>query len=203
MSNKIWLAVDEDGTPFWYTSKPTRRMDGRGDYWNITYTTDNDASGELFPGCIKTMIGRELTWADEPVEYTPGLVESSAPVPHPSNTNTVLLDLATKPVECTPGESNIRKALENLVHLHMAEQEGIDFGRPTPDQWLDAVEEAVEALKSMPGERELKVPSDDVKDRLKEAYDFMENVNTLATSFSKFQAIEYWRDWYEEWRRKN
>lgn len=37
-------------------------------------------------------------------------------------------------------------ALEKLVFLHGCEQEGIESGQPTPDQWIKAVNEAEEAL---------------------------------------------------------
>lgn len=69
MNNKLWLAVDEDGMESWFGDMPVRE-DSRalGKYWNYT----GKRWGELFPGCIKGLIGRELTWADEPVEYTPG-----------------------------------------------------------------------------------------------------------------------------------
>lgn len=39
------------------------------------------------------------------------------------------------------------KALENLVHLHNCEMEGLQSGKPTMQQWLDAVDEAVEAIQ--------------------------------------------------------
>ena len=38
------------------------------------------------------------------------------------------------------------EALEELVHLHMCEQEGIVSGQPTPKQWLKAVDKASEAI---------------------------------------------------------
>jgi len=41
----------------------------------------------------------------------------------------------------------IREALQNLVHLHMCEQEGIESGQPTSEQWFKAVEDAEEALR--------------------------------------------------------
>lgn len=44
-------------------------------------------------------------------------------------------------------ESNeIREALEELVHLHGCEQEGLQSGRPTPEQWLNAINKAHDAL---------------------------------------------------------
>ena len=38
-------------------------------------------------------------------------------------------------------------ALAALVHLHGCEQEGIESGMPTPEQWEQAVDNAVIALK--------------------------------------------------------
>lgn len=40
----------------------------------------------------------------------------------------------------------LREALEKLVFMHTCEQEGISSGIPTPNQWLQAVDEAQEAL---------------------------------------------------------
>ena len=41
----------------------------------------------------------------------------------------------------------LREALEKLVHLHNCEQEGIESGKPTPGQWIEAVKNAEDALK--------------------------------------------------------
>jgi hypothetical protein len=38
-------------------------------------------------------------------------------------------------------------ALEQLVHLHGCEQEGLESGMPTPEQWEQAVDAAHRALK--------------------------------------------------------
>ena len=38
------------------------------------------------------------------------------------------------------------KALQNLVHLHLCEQEGISSGQPTPYEWLKAVEDSNESI---------------------------------------------------------
>lgn len=38
-------------------------------------------------------------------------------------------------------------ALAELVHLHGCEQEGVESGMPTPEQWTQAVDNAVIALK--------------------------------------------------------
>ena len=54
-----WLAVEKDGTEVICACFPYKK----GDYW--------DCLGgiiELPQGTIKKLIGRELTWNDEPVE---------------------------------------------------------------------------------------------------------------------------------------
>jgi len=38
-------------------------------------------------------------------------------------------------------------ALDNLLFLHGCEQEGIESGQPTKEQWLEAVDKGIEALK--------------------------------------------------------
>ena len=43
-------------------------------------------------------------------------------------------------------------ALADLVFLHGCEQEGIESAMPTPDQWEQAVDNAVIALKGAKGE---------------------------------------------------
>ena len=40
----------------------------------------------------------------------------------------------------------IIKAFDYLLHLHNCEQEGIESGQPTPDEWFKAVEDAEKAL---------------------------------------------------------
>jgi hypothetical protein len=42
----------------------------------------------------------------------------------------------------------IKQALERLVHLHLCEQEGLSSGQPTPEMWMEAVNQASEALQS-------------------------------------------------------
>jgi len=32
------------------------------------------------------------------------------------------------------------KAVDRMIHLHMCEQEGIDVGQPSPDDWYKAVD---------------------------------------------------------------
>ena len=53
-----WLAVDKYGLEAIYKVKPHRLYDC---IWASQFTG-------LPPGSIKKLIGRELTWSDEPVE---------------------------------------------------------------------------------------------------------------------------------------
>lgn len=42
--------------------------------------------------------------------------------------------------------SKITESLTELVHLHACEQEGLQSGKPTPEQWFNAVNKAHDAL---------------------------------------------------------
>jgi len=53
--------------------------------------------------------------------------------------------------DCREKEVDIIKALADLVFLHGCEQEGIESGMPTPDQWEQAVDNAVIALSGYIG----------------------------------------------------
>ena len=41
---------------------------------------------------------------------------------------------------------DLLEALQNLVNLHLCEQEGISSGKPTSAMWLEAVDKAQEAI---------------------------------------------------------
>ena len=56
-----WLCVDKDGTEYVLKTTPIRR----GDYWRLSKGWQYC---ELPHGSIAKLIGRELTWEDEPVE---------------------------------------------------------------------------------------------------------------------------------------
>lgn len=58
----MWAAVDEDGEEYLYMEKPYRCAYS----WNVMA----DAYINPPKGTIKRLIGRELTWNDEPVEIT-------------------------------------------------------------------------------------------------------------------------------------
>jgi len=61
-----WLAVDKNGDECVHDIGPTRHNEYM--WWN---SWDDDGSTiELPKGSIKRLIGRELTWDDEPVEFT-------------------------------------------------------------------------------------------------------------------------------------
>ncbi len=60
-----WLAVDKNGDEHVYNVKPTR--DKVYKFWNVWV---DEGSGVYLPkDSIKRLIGRELTWDDEPVEF--------------------------------------------------------------------------------------------------------------------------------------
>lgn len=61
-----WLAVDKDGTECICSTEPYR------DWVNFMWCIENifDSYAIRLPkGSIKKLIGRELTWEDEPVEF--------------------------------------------------------------------------------------------------------------------------------------
>ena len=59
-----WLACDEDGQESIFDRHPERDILGSfGGYWH-----DESDWIELPKGSIKKLIGRELSWSDEPVE---------------------------------------------------------------------------------------------------------------------------------------
>ena len=61
-----WLAVDEDGREIISLEKPIRHLGYNiwVDEWNYEHTF----SMGIPKGSIAKLIGRELTWEDEPVE---------------------------------------------------------------------------------------------------------------------------------------
>lgn len=62
----VWLAVDNEGTEIIFQSKPKR-----GRFFNL-WVPKEDREGfsiTVPQGTIKKLIGRGLTWDDEPVEY--------------------------------------------------------------------------------------------------------------------------------------
>lgn len=56
-----WLAVDKNGWEFIYRDKPCRQF-------NTYWYAGEDHFVELPEGSIKKLIGKELSWGDEPVE---------------------------------------------------------------------------------------------------------------------------------------
>lgn len=61
----MWVAVDKDGAECAYHNEPVRRND-----WNAWFG-DYDDKGVLMPaGAIELLLGRKLTWEDDPVEIT-------------------------------------------------------------------------------------------------------------------------------------
>lgn len=63
-----WLATDKNGEEYIYEEKPSR---GYGCIWKATFYDEKDRNSdfiELPKGSIKKLIGRELSFSDEPVE---------------------------------------------------------------------------------------------------------------------------------------
>jgi len=58
----MWLAVDKDGSEYTYDKEPVREQT-----WFEGRSCINAV--ELPKGTITKLLGRELDWEDEPVEY--------------------------------------------------------------------------------------------------------------------------------------
>lgn len=70
---KMYLAVEENGQEVIFSSEPERdNIDG---IWVESGVIKNGGSFELLKGSIKKLIGKELTWEDEPVELEEGVLE--------------------------------------------------------------------------------------------------------------------------------
>ncbi len=80
-----WVAVNQNGQEVILPNIPHRfefKMSGVGDIWEDEYALCCDecqdgmcyynASVDLPKGSIKKLIGRDLTWEDEPVELREG-----------------------------------------------------------------------------------------------------------------------------------
>nr|DAG87745.1 MAG TPA: RNA binding protein [Crassvirales sp.] len=61
-----WVAVDFDGEEYIYASKPERGEGYR--CWQVASVRLLFNAVNLPKGSIKKLIGRELSWNDEPVE---------------------------------------------------------------------------------------------------------------------------------------
>lgn len=61
-----WVAVDKDGTEAIFDECP-RRIEN-SEAWGFVFLDDGRNIIELSKGSIKKLIGRDLTWEDEPVE---------------------------------------------------------------------------------------------------------------------------------------
>lgn len=53
-----WLAVDKDGAEYIYNQRPTKSV-------NLWYA---EQAVDLPKGIVEKLIGKQLTWEDEPVE---------------------------------------------------------------------------------------------------------------------------------------
>lgn len=67
-----YVAVDRDGTEFIYSHLPER---WNGVCWSVPeYLFGHEIS--LPPGTIRKLIGRDLTWSDDPVELTEEMMKT-------------------------------------------------------------------------------------------------------------------------------
>ena len=64
-NDKVWAAVDKDGTEIIFQNKPIKK-EGT-DVWILSSISWDEQFVELPKGTIKKIIGRDLTWEDEPV----------------------------------------------------------------------------------------------------------------------------------------
>lgn len=64
-----WLCIDEDGQEMIFDNKPYRDTSSVGGYWNRNKEEDY-CNVDLPKGTIKKLIGKDLTWEDEPYEFT-------------------------------------------------------------------------------------------------------------------------------------
>lgn len=63
-----WLTKDLYGNEHIFRKKPKRGLH----YWFVPLCSD--CSIELPKGCIKKLIGKDITWEDEPVKLTKKLL---------------------------------------------------------------------------------------------------------------------------------
>lgn len=64
--NKFYIAVDEDGKEFLYDRMPERKHYFGKNLWTVH---QDSIKVMLLPkGTVESILGRSLTWADEPVE---------------------------------------------------------------------------------------------------------------------------------------
>ena len=66
-----WVAVDKNGAEYVYDYKPIRNNHNNCLYWTEDYDKEGEPIGksvELPKGSIKKLIGRDLTWQNEPIE---------------------------------------------------------------------------------------------------------------------------------------
>ena len=61
-----WLAVNKDGTEWIMPGKPVRGWGGYWEYLEEVYNVPIEI--ELPKGTVYKLLGKELTWDDEPVE---------------------------------------------------------------------------------------------------------------------------------------
>lgn len=124
-----YLAVDKDGDEFIFGEKPIRVNKALWEYSPEAFDTNMCF---LPKGSIKNLIGRELTWKDEAVEFYQVSRESITPTTeNTSNIEEAIYDIKEalnylEDVEGAPGlddvnlelaETHLQQALEELKDL--------------------------------------------------------------------------------------
>lgn len=71
MGNKVYLAVDEDGSEVIFPSEPERDYHPEGGhFWQETISFPNSYGRIVLPkGTIKKLTNKTLTWEDNPIEF--------------------------------------------------------------------------------------------------------------------------------------
>ena len=64
--NMAWLVVDGDGTEIIFEVKPKRSKEGK--IWQLPSRYSNYSVIYLKKGTIEKIIGRKMTWDDEPIK---------------------------------------------------------------------------------------------------------------------------------------
>ena len=109
------------------------------------------AHAELFGACTVAFDGRD---------YDP---PTTCPCGNEDSCKWMLLEIDAHP-PAIESDSPFLKAVDQLIHLHMCEQEGIDSGMPTSEQWQKAVDDLGEEREKLRKNEKIseKIESDSV-----------------------------------------
>lgn len=114
-----YLAVDKDGDEFIFGEKPIRVNKALWEYSPEAFDTNMCF---LPKGSIKNLIGRELTWKDEAVEFYQVSRESITPTTeNTSNIEEAIYDIkeALNYIEEVDGESGLDGVNLELAETHL------------------------------------------------------------------------------------